>query len=635
MKKRYIAAAVACALLAAGCGTTGNVAQNAPQQETTANVQESTPAQTTVVAQPDTDSTAQPTDADISPQTADADTPSQTAADAGVQEPAETTDTNGAQDATDTAEGDTTAPLEIIAEEEVLQNEIAERESAPTVLAEPEIFDAPDPNATNALATTVPDAEGTTPLRQTTGAVSTTTAARETPAVQQEKSAQASSTPRAKAEPQNATTRANANTQTTAQPRAQQTTTRPAQNATQTPAQSATQFPAQNTTASAQTMATAAPRTTQPAPQPTTASAQNATQIPAQSATSAAQDTTLADTASASTDTTDAVVPLEKQNAVPSRSVTIKNNQYLDVVYPGSGWVYLGETEENRDQKKQPIFSYFGRKLGTTDTTFTLRSRKPGTTLLHFYKNDALTGQYIDDYLAVTIENENAKAGVRATAPAYAEVVPPKPSRQTRQSYENIVSTGSKTESAPQTPATQSTGTTASQNTAQSAQSASTTPSATANAQGTTVLPASEDRGVKTVIQTTESAPGGDAKAIATAPAYDGTTAQTGGTATTGTTATEGESDLDLLEQAKRSYAAKQYETALDQVQRYLQDATTKIDEALFLQGQVLEAESSVKSIRSAIDSYESLTKNYPMSTLWGKANNRIIYLKRFYIEIR
>ena len=335
---------------------------------------------------------------------------------------------------------------------------------------------------------------------------------------------------------------------------------------------------------------------------------------------------------SASSEAEAAVIPLAAQKAVPSRSVTIKNNQYLDIVYPGSGWVYLGETEENRDQKKQPIFSYFGRKLGTADTTFTLRSRKSGTTLLHFYKNDALTGQYIDDYLAVTIENESAKAGVRASAPAYAEVVPPKPTRQTRQSYENIVS-------APMAAAGESANQAATGNenteTAQVGQKAEADSRQKTASSSTSPTPAPEDKGVKTVIQTTESSPAGDSKTISTAPSYGGTQNTSDTSSATASPTSEDESNLDLLEQAKRSYAAQQYETALDQVQRYLQDASSKIDEALFLQGQIWEAESSVKNIRSAIDSYESLTKNYPMSSLWGKANNRIIYLKRFYIEIR
>ena len=58
----------------------------------------------------------------------------------------------------------------------------------------------------------------------------------------------------------------------------------------------------------------------------------------------------------------------------PSRSVAVKINQYLDVTYPGKGWSYIGETE------KDNLFNYFGRKLGSTNTTFSLRAKKAGNT---------------------------------------------------------------------------------------------------------------------------------------------------------------------------------------------------------------------------------------------------------------
>ena len=116
----------------------------------------------------------------------------------------------------------------------------------------------------------------------------------------------------------------------------------------------------------------------------------------------------------------------------PSRSVKVKINQYLDVSYPGTGWVYIGESEKNA------IFNYFGRKLGTGNTTFALRAKKAGNTLLHFYKNDALTGEYIDDYLEVTVESK--KGTGRVKAPSYADIVPAKPQRRIDRANEAKVS---------------------------------------------------------------------------------------------------------------------------------------------------------------------------------------------------
>ncbi|MGN0728306.1 hypothetical protein [Treponema sp.] len=108
----------------------------------------------------------------------------------------------------------------------------------------------------------------------------------------------------------------------------------------------------------------------------------------------------------------------EKPPVVPSRSVSIKNSQYLDIVYPGKGWIYLGE-EDGKN-----LMRYFGRKIGEKNTSFSLRSRSEGTTVLHFYKNDALTGSPIDDYLEVEIKGTGF-SNDRVTAPDYAEAVPP------------------------------------------------------------------------------------------------------------------------------------------------------------------------------------------------------------------
>ncbi|MDY5048524.1 MAG: hypothetical protein SPF11_03120, partial [Treponema porcinum] len=90
----------------------------------------------------------------------------------------------------------------------------------------------------------------------------------------------------------------------------------------------------------------------------------------------------------------------------------------------------------------------------------------------------------------------------------------------------------------------------------------------------------------------------------------------------------------NLLEQAKKDFEAKSYAQALSEVQQYLDTQNTRIDEALFLQGQILEADSEVKNIKSAIDSYNSLIKNYPASTFWQEANRRKIYLNRYYVNI-
>jgi hypothetical protein len=337
---------------------------------------------------------------------------------------------------------------------------------------------------------------------------------------------------------------------------------------------------------------------------------------------------------------------------VPSRSVTVQKGQYLDVVYPGTGWVYLGETE------KMPLFGYFGRKLDTANTTFSLRSRTNGRTQLHFYKNDALTGEYIDDYLDAIVTDTTAPTGTRTTAPSYADAVPPQPVRK------------GVTDIQPDTPEIKNNSTQES-----SSSTGKNTPSNTAASEysqtfsGQMQTPAAKtsspekEANVKTIIQTSESAPSSwsppaskaspsskTSSSVTPMPSESSlqtsslsassaqTSASNSSPAFSSSSSSQSDSstvDLSLLDQAQKLYDAGSFEEALSQVQNYLTTATARIDEALYLQGLILESESKARNIRNAIDSYDTLVKQYPSSALWQKAKNRSVYLKRFYIDIR
>ena len=113
-----------------------------------------------------------------------------------------------------------------------------------------------------------------------------------------------------------------------------------------------------------------------------------------------------------------------EETVVPSRSVVMDNNQYLDIRYPGAGWVYLGEITEDGSPIGTQNLTYFGRRRTSEDTSFTMKSSKPGKTILHFYKQDVLTATFIDDYLEVTITEAIAQNGFRVIAPSYESIVP-------------------------------------------------------------------------------------------------------------------------------------------------------------------------------------------------------------------
>ncbi len=318
----------------------------------------------------------------------------------------------------------------------------------------------------------------------------------------------------------------------------------------------------------------------------------------------------------------------------PSRSVTIKKNQNIDIVYPGKGWIYQGNIDENGNiDSRNRNFIFGGRKLGGKDTSFTLRSRNPGTYLLHFFKNDTLTGKYIDDFLEVIVQNETSGSAEHITAPDYAEVVPPKVSitAETAKKQEKKSNIG---QSITQTEKSED-----SELKTEQKKSAETEK----NVQGY-----SKNSEIDTIIQTTESAPGNSSPSVKTTGSVlnnrnQNTVSQAEETAVSENSAAvpENSSSMEnlsqdsLLELAKKYYDEKNYQMAFSVISKFFDKATERLDEGLFLQGQILEEKSPVQNIKSAIESYDLVVNSYPASSLWDKANKRSIFLKRFYINIR
>lgn len=285
-----------------------------------------------------------------------------------------------------------------------------------------------------------------------------------------------------------------------------------------------------------------------------------------------------------------------EKEIIPSRSVTLKKFEYLDVIYPGSGWIYMGLTDNSKD------IAYFGRKLGTKDTKFSLQARAAGRKIIHFYRNDPLTGQYLDDYIEVIISSENGSNKTHIVAPAFTLPVQKKekPVKKVEETSEevNTANTEARTTNATSVPDTTKSSTTAS------------APSATKST--------SEDKNSQ----------------IADTPSL--TESQPDDSSNTSNVSTETSATPDsLLQEAQLLYNEKEYKAALLKLNQFFEYSTDNRDEALFLKGQILEAKSDVRDIKGSIDAYTTLTKNYPASKLWDSANKRIIYLKRFYLEVR
>lgn len=371
-------------------------------------------------------------------------------------------------------------------------------------------------------------------------------------------------------------------------------------------------------------------------------------------------------------ETDDAIEKNDAQNT-PSRKVTIKMNQYLDVVYPGAGWVYLGENKDDASDGKKVVFK--GRKLGETETQFTLRAQREGKAVLHFYKNDVLTNSYIDDYLEVEVTGEVASSiEPHATAPSYAAIVPPRPLKraavaQSKKAGENADKVATeKAEDKARTEAKaekkvvadvssnkaagKTTNGAQTKNTVKPASSAPKAKAETSKAENKTAGVAGNLSPAKTVVENaneTAMSATRDDNAIVASNAFAPSSAEREGVtnAFEGGSVTEthqssntsfatpaGNAD-EILQAAQKAYNGKRYADCLKLLSAFFDKATSRIDEGLYLEGLSLEGKSNAQNIKGAIDTYDILMKNWPASKLWNKARERSIYLKRMYIDIR
>lgn len=316
---------------------------------------------------------------------------------------------------------------------------------------------------------------------------------------------------------------------------------------------------------------------------------------------------------------------------VPSRSMSVQRNRQIDIVYPGKGWVYQGTLDGNGNtDTRNRYFVFGGRKLGGEDTTFTVRSRIPGKYLLHFYKNDVLSGTYIDDYLEVLVENEAASDSSHVQAPLYKEAVPKKPERRgiLNETGQNSGSGG--TDSAESSSLISLNGTerpssfvSGSENGSGNAADVS---GASENGSGIS-RNGSASSGSGSANPENVSASSGSGSEMSSDVSVPGDL--NAGREVSGKTPQE------LLKEAENAFSSKKYQEALSLSDEYLGVSDTGIDEGIFLKAQILEAKSPVQNIKESVRLYDLLLETYPQSRLWDKANERSIYLKRMYINIR
>ncbi|WP_191017472.1 hypothetical protein [Treponema zioleckii] len=313
--------------------------------------------------------------------------------------------------------------------------------------------------------------------------------------------------------------------------------------------------------------------------------------------------------------------------------------------YPGSGWVYLGENEQ------QQMFSFNGRKTKDDVTIFSLRTRKSGSSILHFYKNDALTGKYIDDYLEVNVTEELATDAEKVIVPSYEELVPAKPIREPRQAVEYVAENTENLAPLKTNPASQkevaSSGKKDSQSAskkaegkASSATKAVSTPTAkkssTANAETKTDAKKTSEKEAASKTKAEESSKTEQAKNDSEkTEKLESLVKETNVTKIDADEVTESIEAESLLENANKALSEKKYDEALKYAQNYIAGSSKNLDEAYYILGQIYESNSKLKNIKSSVKFYSKVVDDYPLSKFWAPSNNRLVYLRRFYIDIR
>jgi outer membrane protein assembly factor BamD (BamD/ComL family) len=89
------------------------------------------------------------------------------------------------------------------------------------------------------------------------------------------------------------------------------------------------------------------------------------------------------------------------------------------------------------------------------------------------------------------------------------------------------------------------------------------------------------------------------------------------------------------LRKAQEEFNAGRVAGAIAALDQFQERFPAGSDEAWWLYGQFYEANSPSRNIRTALDYYRRLVREYPQSRRYNDARRRIAYLERYYINIQ
>jgi hypothetical protein len=290
-------------------------------------------------------------------------------------------------------------------------------------------------------------------------------------------------------------------------------------------------------------------------------------------------------------------VPAVPEGIVFSRVVRATVGQLAEIPFRGAGWVYLGELSSRRG------LAYDSRRLDSEGQSFVFRCEAVGTYVLKFYRQDFIRDYILNDYVQVIVGEAPESSGIGLFNPPAEKgrvIAEPRwpPLEREREELSR--------EPGPGTPAEH-----------EETAGARTPPPETAALEG-----GAPDR----------ASPPGETAAGGTLPGAVPGSAQD--TETAPDTDEDTQPD-EYVRRALEEYNAGRIAQALAIMERFRQHFPEGTDEAWWLLGQLLEANSPARDIALALEYYRRLVREFPQSQRVEAARRRIAYLERFYFNIQ
>jgi hypothetical protein len=275
-----------------------------------------------------------------------------------------------------------------------------------------------------------------------------------------------------------------------------------------------------------------------------------------------------------------------EEEIIFSRIVRVTVGQILEIPFRGTGWVYLGELGNRRgiNYESRRLDLQPGGRIGQETVegqSFIFSVERAGTYILRFYRQDFIQDYIINDNIQVIAgerdENTWRTAGDRVIAE-------------------------------PRWPA------------ADAAAAPVVVETAERPAAPTQAIPpaaATPPEASPSVIAPEEMPP---VTAPATAPPP---------------VTPPIDSPAEYVRRARAEFDAGRIESALGILDSFRQNYPGGTDDAWWLYGQLLEANSPSRDIRMSLEYYRRLVNEFPFSDLVEDARSRIAYLERYYFNIR